>query len=74
MTTGSEERSVPADAVAPLPYAATFAHLRGASAAVVRLLAEVEPSDPIHDDLLEASEAIQVAHDALIRCVHGSRS
>ncbi len=71
MTTRDGERSVPPDVLAPLPYAAAFAHLRGASSAVERLLADAAPSDSIHDDLLEASEAIHVAHQALIRGVEG---
>jgi len=70
MTTRQRQRSVPADILAPLPFAAAFSHLRGASAAIARLRSDVEPSDPVHDDLLEANEALHAAHQALIRCIH----
>ncbi len=69
MTTQHEERSVLADVLTPLPYAAAFAHLRGAAASVERLRAEFASSDPIYHELLMASQAIHAAHQALIDCV-----
>jgi hypothetical protein len=71
MTTRHEERSVPADALAPLPFAAAFAHLRGASSAVDRLLVDVSPSEPNHYVLLMVSQAIHEADQALMDCVRG---
>jgi hypothetical protein len=73
MATKPEERSVPADVLVPFPLAAALSHLRGASAAVERLLADTDPSDPICDGLSEAGQAIHTARQALIECVPRSR-
>jgi hypothetical protein len=69
MTTKPKERSVPADVLTPLPLAAALSHLRGAAVAVKRLVADLDPSDPICDRLSEAGQAIQVADQALTGCV-----
>jgi hypothetical protein len=74
MTANHEERSVPADVLVPLPFAAALSHLRGACAAVDRLLADTHPSDPKRYELLkEAGRAIHIARQALTDCAQASR-
>jgi hypothetical protein len=71
MTTRHEARSVPTDVLAPLPLAAAFAHLRGASSAVERLRADVRPSDPHYYVLLMVGQSIEEAGQALMDCARG---
>jgi hypothetical protein len=73
MTVKGKEHSVPADVIAPFPFAGALSHLRGASAAVERLLADTDPSDPVCPGLLDAKQAIHTAHQALTDCARRSR-
>jgi len=72
MTTRHEERSARADGPSPLQVAAASAHLRGASSAVERLLADAGPGDPSYAVLSTAAQAIRTAHQELIDGVRGT--
>ena len=61
-------RSLSRDLLAPLPKAAAFAHLQGASAAVQRLLDDVDASSQIGHDLWSVEQAILRAYQELVAC------
>jgi len=67
MTTRQEERSVP---VSELETA--FAHLRGTSEALDRLLADTDRSDPNYYVVLMAGQSARSAQRVLTDCLGGS--
>ena len=62
-----------AEVPVPVELAGAMSHLRGASAGIDRLLADIDPDHPQSKALARASEAIHLALEALAECAGKSR-